>query len=316
MNAMCLIWRRSKFLKDLIAYGRTKWNFQTFTNAARIISAPITPTELPSSQPSASPTIISTSIPSSSPTAGPSRHPSYDPSSFPSAAPASDPTSLPTVSSFPSSEPTVSLKPTTYLDNSKPVVSFRLDDVQSFWCEDISQYVIDLFISEEVPVNVGIIGEELNHGTSIDDYLLSLSSNLLIEMTSHSFVHDSFEGKSYIWQWGDMDDSLDMISSVTTVTPTSFIPPRNEYDNNTLSAAKALGIRVFSPECTWSLTKPNTPDHCKSSAQVAAPHIERDGLFMLPTGAVLGGLDYWQDFLLNASLADAVSWIELQIGVD
>jgi hypothetical protein len=47
---------------------------------------------------------------------------------------------------------------------------------------------------------------------------------------------------------------------------------------------------------------------------VVAPDIVRGGVHMLPTGAVLGGIDYWTNFLLNASLAEAINWIELQIG--
>jgi peptidoglycan/xylan/chitin deacetylase (PgdA/CDA1 family) len=193
-------------------------------------------------------------------------------------------------------------------------VSFRLDDVQPYWCEDIYKTVIDLFIAENIPINLGIIGEYMDESATASSYLNGLAGNPLVEMSSHSFRHQSFENKNYTWQSTDMETNNNMITAVTTEVSNSFIPPRNEYDNTTILAAKANGMNVFSAECTWSLTVPNTPDHCKEIVQVVAPDIMRGGVYMLPTGAVLGGIDYWTDFLLNASLAEAINWVELQIG--
>ena len=76
------------------------------------------------------------------------------------------------------------------------------------------------------------------------------------------------------------------------------------------------GMNVFSAECVWSLDTPNTIEYCKDDVNVVAPHIVKKGVFMLPAGAVLGGVDYWEDFLLNASLAEAIDWIEAQIGMN
>jgi peptidoglycan/xylan/chitin deacetylase (PgdA/CDA1 family) len=193
-------------------------------------------------------------------------------------------------------------------------VSFRLDDVQAWWCIDIQRTVIDLFLAESIPVNLGIIGKNMNESTHVSSYLLGLAGNPLVEMASHSFWHESFEGQSYAWQHDDMDANNNMISSVTTETPRAFIPPRNEFDDNTVLAATASGMHVFSGECTWSLLVPNKTSECKNISNVVAPDIVRDGVHMLPTGAVLGGIDYWTDFLLNASLAEAIHWVELQIG--
>ena len=39
-----------------------------------------------------------------------------------------------------------------------PTVSFRLDDVQAWWCEEIVKDVVDEFLANSVPLNLGIIG--------------------------------------------------------------------------------------------------------------------------------------------------------------
>ena len=278
-NCVNLNNEKIQILRDLFAYGRTRWDFMTFTNAGAAITSSTLP-EAPSLLPSSAPSLL------------------------PSIAP----------SLLPSSAPSVSAKPTTYLEKVKPVVSFRLDDVQAYWCEDISRTVIDFFISENIPINVGIIGENLHLSDPMNSYLRNLASNPLIEMSSHSYYHDSFEGQPYSWQYDDIELNNLLITTVVRGQPNSFIPPLNEFDNNTMAAAKANGLNVFSAECTWSLTEPNTRVECKDINNVVAPDIIRDEVYMMPAGAVLGGSDYWNDYLLEASLEDAVNWIELQIG--
>ena len=302
-------------LKDLFVYGRSRWQFKTFTDSAAIITSAVTPTSVPSPTPTYSPTILSTGRPSGLPSGEPTSHPSGAPSVPPSTQPSVSPSSVPTLSALPTSAPSVSLRPTTYLDNSKPVVSFRLDGVQAYWCESISQSVIDIFLSEGVPLNVGVIGRNLDTSVSIGSYLKGIADNSLVELSSNSFKYQSFEGKNLSWQSSDMEMNNEMIDTVTSVATSSFIPPMNEFDNVTVLAAKQNGLGVFSAECTWSLSVPHTPTSCDDSSRVVAPHIQSDiGVYMLPAGAVLGGLDYWQDFSLNASVEEASEWIELQIG--
>jgi hypothetical protein len=40
-----------------------------------------------------------------------------------------------------------------------PTVSFRLDDVQAWWCEEIVKDIVDEFLSLGVPLNLGLIGD-------------------------------------------------------------------------------------------------------------------------------------------------------------
>ena len=40
----------------------------------------------------------------------------------------------------------------------RPTVSFRLDDVQAWWCEEIVKNVVDEFLAQGVPINLGLIG--------------------------------------------------------------------------------------------------------------------------------------------------------------
>jgi peptidoglycan/xylan/chitin deacetylase (PgdA/CDA1 family) len=186
-------------------------------------------------------------------------------------------------------------------------------EVKPWWCDNNSKAVIDLFLEEAVPVNVGIVGEDLHNAVLLDTYLRGLAGNPLVEMSSNSFIHQSYEHNTYEWQFNDMQLNDEMITNVTTEKATSFMPPWANYDDNTISAALANGMNVLSAECRWNLNSNGTTTHCKDKSKVVAPNIMRDGIYMLPAGAVLGGYGYWEDYVKDANLTEAITWIELQI---
>jgi hypothetical protein len=277
-------------LKDLITYGRDRWEFRTYTDAVDAITNPVAPCSL---APTAAPVIAETEYPTVAHTSSPT--------SAPTAAHTSSPTVA--VTRYPEPPPTAC----------KPTVIFRLDDVEAWWCEDIAKAVIDMFLSETVPVNLGIIGAHLNQSSSLVTYLHDLASNPLIEMTTHSQTHHSFDGESVPWQQDELKCSVDMIESVTGKRPTSFIAPLNEYDSNTPIAMQAEGISVMSASCVWD---PVTYDplYCMDGSDVVAPDIMWNGVYSLPAGAVLGKEDYWTNYALPGAVVDAVGWIDAQIG--
>eukprot|EP00602_Paraphysomonas_sp_CaronLab_P005520 CAMPEP_0185024902 /NCGR_PEP_ID=MMETSP1103-20130426/8059_1 /TAXON_ID=36769 /ORGANISM="Paraphysomonas bandaiensis, Strain Caron Lab Isolate" /LENGTH=1367 /DNA_ID=CAMNT_0027557985 /DNA_START=157 /DNA_END=4260 /DNA_ORIENTATION=+ len=203
-----------------------------------------------------------------------------------------------------------------YSTPSKPVVMFRLDDVQSWWCEDIAQTVVHQFLSANVPINLGVIGKNLDQSSSMVSFLQSLSGNPLVEFSSHSQKHETFAGQTQTWQEYDLQESISTIHSVTGISPNSFIPPFNAYDDVTFDALNNVGMNIMSGECVWypeGSEYYGTPVYCPDGSDVVAPNIMVDGVYSLPTGAVLGGLDYWTDYLLPPSLSSALGWINAQI---
>lgn len=194
-----------------------------------------------------------------------------------------------------------------------PVVIIRLDDVQGWYCDTLTQTVVDTVIGMNTSISVGLIGEYLDTDEVIDSYLLSVSKNSLVEIVSHSYSHIVYGGESLDWQESDLQSASSMIKKVTNASPVSFIPPENSYDENTRTALIENSMNLMSAQCTWNLEVPDTPITCNEGSQVVAPNIMWNGISMLPAGAVLGGMDYWEDFSKPASLDDAVAWIDAQI---
>eukprot|EP00602_Paraphysomonas_sp_CaronLab_P002858 CAMPEP_0185029044 /NCGR_PEP_ID=MMETSP1103-20130426/15118_1 /TAXON_ID=36769 /ORGANISM="Paraphysomonas bandaiensis, Strain Caron Lab Isolate" /LENGTH=301 /DNA_ID=CAMNT_0027563653 /DNA_START=46 /DNA_END=948 /DNA_ORIENTATION=+ len=199
-------------------------------------------------------------------------------------------------------------------DTNLPAVVIRLDDVLTFWCEEMSKAAIEATISMDVPISMGVIGVDLDKHQSFASYLRKVAENDLVEVLSHSYSHDVYAGSTLEWQENDLNDAQDIIEDVTRQSPVTFIPPTNVYDSNTLKALREHEtIRVMSAQCSWSRTEPGETVVCGDGSDVVAPNITYDGLYMLPAGAVLGDTGYWNNYLLPANASIAADWIEAQI---
>jgi peptidoglycan/xylan/chitin deacetylase (PgdA/CDA1 family) len=199
----------------------------------------------------------------------------------------------------------------------KPVVVFRLDDVQPWWCEKQSIATIDAFLAQNAAINVGIIGKQLDQSSNLVNYLNAIATNPLVEMVSHSFSHQTFRGQSLTWQKNELTSANSMINTVTGKTATTFIPPFNQYSDDVFDALKQTGFNVMSGECAWyPAGSPNegTPIYCPDGSDVVAPDIMVNGVYSLPTGAVMGGMAYWNDYHQPADYNVAMGWINAQIG--
>mmetsp|Transcript_352 Transcript_352/g.839 ORF Transcript_352/g.839 Transcript_352/m.839 type:complete len:517 (+) Transcript_352:48-1598(+) len=195
-----------------------------------------------------------------------------------------------------------------------PTVSFRLDDVQAWWCEEIVKDVVDEFLAQGVPLNLGLIGNggsPLSSGGNIGTYLAGWATNPMIEMTSHSHTHVSYAANTLEFQTSDLKDGNDEMELVTGIRPTTFIPPLNEFNADTVTAMISENMDIMSPSCVWDTG--GVPLYCPAAANVVAPNIDYNGVDMLPAGAVLGDADYWTDFSRPADSALAIEWIERQI---
>ena len=103
---------KMQILKDLIDYGRTRWQYMTFSDAVFKMTSAVTPTSVPSTFPSNVPTIESTGYPTGYPSSNPTcptAEPSLQPSSGPTFQPSRRPTFAPSISPAPSMSPTIAV---------------------------------------------------------------------------------------------------------------------------------------------------------------------------------------------------------------
>jgi peptidoglycan/xylan/chitin deacetylase (PgdA/CDA1 family) len=140
-------------------------------------------------------------------------------------------------------------------------VIFREDDVAPRVDFPELQAVNQVHIDKNVPLTLGITphqnaskGNQLLQDKQFLNYMRSIASNHLFEFAQHGYTHQSvsmaspseFYGRPYAVQYDAIKKGRDYITQAFGVVPTTFIPPFDKSDNNTLKAAKALGFTEYS----------------------------------------------------------------------
>jgi peptidoglycan/xylan/chitin deacetylase (PgdA/CDA1 family) len=148
-------------------------------------------------------------------------------------------------------------------DKPKKYVIFRDDDVEPWYTLATLKRVNQIHMDKNVPVMLSIIphpdpsrsGDELLVDAPFLNYLKSLSTNKLFEFAQHGYTHkdatgtaykSEFYGVPYARQYTLIKSGQADIQSAFNITPTTFVPPFDRSDDNTLLATKALGFTEYS----------------------------------------------------------------------
>ena len=135
-------------------------------------------------------------------------------------------------------------------------VAFRLDDIQGFWLNNAQIAVIDEFHNNKIPLTIGIIsGEKFQFGkdSKITDYVQNLiTENSTINIANHGWIHENFTDFDEKTQSEILKKSNERLFKILGVTPNVFIPPFNEYNENTIRALLENKFTHFSPSLITS----------------------------------------------------------------
>jgi peptidoglycan/xylan/chitin deacetylase (PgdA/CDA1 family) len=172
------------------------------------------------------------------------------------------------------------------VSNSNPVscncVAFRLDDVQDDYLTKPQIAVMNVFMERNLSLTVGIIGHDIGK----DDKLVSSymkerrvkdsnkSPKDAIEIANHSWDHEHFQKLTIDEQSDSIRKASEKIKNIFGVTPTIFIAPYGEFNNDTILAVRENNMRYFSADLR---------DHQPYSAH------PNDTIYHLPETAFTGG---------------------------
>ena len=135
-------------------------------------------------------------------------------------------------------------------------VAFRLDDIQGYWLNNAQIAVIEEFHINKIPLTIGIIGGEkfqFGNDPKITDYVQNkIIGNAAIRIANHGWSHENFSTFDKDSQSELLKKSNERISKILGVTPNVFIPPFNEYDENTVSALLENEFTHLSPSLITS----------------------------------------------------------------
>lgn len=108
----------------------------------------------------------------------------------------------------------------------EPTIILRLDDVRAY--SNISQKVIDTFLSKNLSVTLGVIPKDLEKDRTIVNYLISIKNNSLVEIAQHGFYHNKSD-INITKEEAILGHSK--IQKVLGVFPVTYIPPYNKVSN-------------------------------------------------------------------------------------
>lgn len=141
------------------------------------------------------------------------------------------------------------------------IVVFRNDDPQPYYQSEALSNVHDVFIEEGVPLTDAVIpypGNESIAGTEFCNRLRTQKANHpdLIEFAVHGYTHanrqpnftrgSEFGGLSAEKQQAFLRQGKEAVHRCVGNEPTTFVPPRNTYDKNTVREMKATGYETIS----------------------------------------------------------------------
>ena len=130
-------------------------------------------------------------------------------------------------------------------------VAFRLDDIQGYWLNEVQLTIIETFHEEKVPLTIGIIGAE-KYQFGVDPKITNAikekinAENSLIEIANHGWEHEFFPSLDTKTQSDLIKKTNSRIFELLGVYPKVFIPPFNEFNNDTITALEENGISHFS----------------------------------------------------------------------
>ncbi len=175
-------------------------------------------------------------------------------------------------------------------------VAFRLDDIQDFWLDDVQLNILETFKRDNTPITIGIIGNSFGDDKKLVDYIKKeLETQEQIEVANHGWKHEDFTLSTYDEQLDLLQKTNKKISETLLKKPTVFIPPMNQYNNDTIKALKEAEFTYFSSEIDKS-----SPPYKFSGLEI----------YQFPETAVTGNLNSEGMLFLKIDHMETLSQIE------
>jgi len=129
-----------------------------------------------------------------------------------------------------------------------PCVAFRMDDFQDYWITAGQEAIVDLFNSRKLPLTIGIISNFFGQDTAHVTHIVNATKSGYIEVASHGYNHEDFTTFSAADQQTLLSESIAQIKQITGITVSTFIPPYNAWNTDTIAAMNTNKITTFSSE--------------------------------------------------------------------
>lgn len=127
-------------------------------------------------------------------------------------------------------------------------VVFRMDDIQDHWIESGQLAPMNVFISENQSLSLGIIMHAIANDSKIINKIKEGIHKELFELALHGWDHVDYTNMSQKQQANSLSKANVKMQSLFGKTSDIFIPPYGVFNNATLRAMKQSGLKILSSE--------------------------------------------------------------------
>lgn len=174
---------------------------------------------------------------------------------------------------------------TSQFENSKKsceCVAFRLDDIQDFWLDDTQIELIKIFYEREIPLTLGVLGKNIGDDKKLNSEINRMViQNPLFEIANHGWEHEDFTELSQEEQEKLLMQTNKKLSEIFKTTPRTFIPPFNNFNEDTIQSMKNTKMIYLSS----SIVKGDKPPFPLNNVD----------FYRFPETATLGEYEYKMD---------------------
>lgn len=125
-------------------------------------------------------------------------------------------------------------------------VVFRLDDVQDFWLIDQQVAIMDLFVSHNSTLALGLIMDDFGDDKVLLEQIKRGTDKGLLELALHGWQHLDHSTLDTSTQVRHFSQANDKLKTMTGAKFDVFIAPYNKFNADTIKAMEITGIRILS----------------------------------------------------------------------
>ncbi|MGB8035854.1 MAG: polysaccharide deacetylase family protein, partial [Nitrososphaeraceae archaeon] len=121
-----------------------------------------------------------------------------------------------------------------------------MDDIQDFWIEQGQIAPMNLFISKNQSLSLGLIMHNIGNDSKIIDKVGEGYHKGLFELALHGWDHIDYSKLTEQEQQYSLQKANEKMKHLFGSTSNIFIPPNDPFNNDTLKAMSRLGIQILS----------------------------------------------------------------------
>ena len=125
-------------------------------------------------------------------------------------------------------------------------VVFRMDDVQDYWVQAGQLAAMDLFLSKNQSLSLGLIMNAVGNDPQIVSKIQQGVQKGLFELGLHGWEHVDYTKLSEIAQESSLKQSNEKMQRIFSRTSNIFIAPFGIFANSTLQAMNQSGFKILS----------------------------------------------------------------------